>query len=624
MDKTKHKTLEIRPAHVLKPTKSEYRPTRFIFFDTETKQYRINEHETRHTLKLGHAEFWFYSERAGFHIWKERSFFDCDEFLDWIDTNCKTNSTTYLIAHNITFDLTVLGAFEFLPKRGWELESFYSKGLVSIYRWEKNGIRIIALDNTNFYAESLAKLGKRLGFPKLEVDFDNTDDRELLVYCQRDVEIMVKGFEVWFAFLDQNNCGAFKPTIASTAFNTWRFRFMHHTVHIHSDLLALELEREAYKGGRTECLWVGERDDSHYYYLDVNSMYGYILQSRQYPAGLWGSSDSASVIELAYKLKRYAVIARVTVDVSDNWFPVKVNDHTAYPLGQFTTTLTTPELKIAISQGWVKEVHALAWYRKHNIFHDYIEEFYQLRTQYKQEDNPSMEKIVKLLINGLYGKFGQLALKQEKIGECNPDIFRREQVYDMGEKVYYDQVYLGGSIFRERQEGESYHSFPAIAAHVTAHARVYLTWFLKQVPKGHAFYMDTDSLIVDQEGFESLKFYLDEHTLGMLKTEISSPWLRVNAPKDYAMDGRNRKKGIKSKAVQLDDNTYEQVQWPRLNGIIRKGLSREYVTEKITKQTSGVIWSGQVQPSGWISPFLLSLPEPVSAVHLFQHSERPE
>ncbi|GAG17958.1 unnamed protein product, partial [marine sediment metagenome] len=219
-------------AHVLEPTTSNKRPNRVIFFDTETLPDPPVDNVTRHHLKVGVAKFCLRNDAGILVVEKELIFKTPGEFWSWVDERCKKKSTTYLVAHNLTFDLAVVNAFTEFPRHGWDLGSFYSKGMVSIFRWKDGERRLFGLDNSNFFAGKLDNWGKLLNYPKLEIDFETCTDEELLIYCDRDVEIMVKLWNVWLEFLDVNRCGSFKPTVSSTAFNTWRHRFMPDRVHI--------------------------------------------------------------------------------------------------------------------------------------------------------------------------------------------------------------------------------------------------------------------------------------------------------------------------------------------------------------------------------------------------------
>lgn len=613
MDQARIDTKPLRKAHLLRPTKKVTRPQRVIFFDTETNQVKLGDNETLHTLKLGIAQLYSFSSASGMTFREEHRIQSVEGFWSWVDKNCWNGKTTHIVAHNIVFDLAVLGGFKSLADLGWKLESYYSKSMVSIFRWRKGRQRLEGLDNGNFFRGKLETWGSVVGLPKMDVDFTTVSEADLLTYCRRDVSIMVRLWETWLSFLDEHECGAFKPTVASTAFNAWRYRFMPSGVYIHNVRSVIELERRSYRGARTECLWVGSRDDGPFYYLDVNNMYGYIMQRYTFPSYLVGSSDNLDFYRLAYKLKRYDVIANVRIEVDEPWFPQTENGFTCYPLGTFDAVLTTPELKLCIRKGWLRGVGRTAWYRSLPMFSDYVQEFNQIRHNYEAQDLDGYAKICKLLVNSLYGKFGQKGFKQEIVGECDPGVMKREEVFDVEANRFFDQVYLGGRVYREWREGESYNSFPAICAHVTAYARLYLYGLIRLVADGHAYYMDTDSLIVDRRGYRSLKPYIKPQVLGSLKVEVKSPWLTIHAPKDYAMAGRSKIKGVRKGSQELEPGVFAHTQFMRLQGLIREGMTLGIRSKEGTKTQRREIHSGEVLETGWVLPFRFGLPQPVQS-----------
>jgi DNA polymerase type B, organellar and viral len=596
-----------RKPHLLKPSTSLDRPQNVIWFDTESRQTNTNDLTIKHTLRLGHAKSARFAKSATKHTLKELDFYDNDSFWDWVDLQIRVKTTTYITAHNIIFDLAVTNGFTNLADRGYELQSFYTKGITSIFRWKKGSSKLIGIDNGNLFPGKLEDWGKVFGYPKGHVDFETVEDPELLIYCRRDVEIMYKSWISWIEFLDTHDCGKFCVTVGSTAFNTWLHRFIPAKVHIHTNPLAISLEREAYKGGRVECLYQGRHEQGPYYYLDVNNMYGYVLTRYLYPAGIWDAKPCDSVSMLIRKLEKYAVIARVIVNVNEPYFPHKVNGCTAYPLGRFETTLTTPELIIAFQKGWLESVSFMSWYRQEPLFSDFIKYFYALRQEYKRSNNLGYAAICKLFNNSLYGKFGQQGFEQKRIGSVDPDIYYTESVFDIDKRDYYRHIALAGGLYEERKTGESYNAFTAIAAHVTAYARLYLTRLFTSVPRGHVFYMDTDSLIVDSLGRDCLSNLLDNDRLGSLKVELESSFIEIRAPKDYSMEGRNKIKGVSSTAVENPDGSYTQLQWERLSSMIARKSTDGFQTHYVTKHNQRKITSGVVSPSGWVEPFRLDL-----------------
>lgn len=597
----------MRKPHTLRPTSGDDRPTRVIFLDTETNQRPAQGKAINFDLRLGYAKLCRTRRSKVLAKQSDHVIRNIDEFWDWVDSKTHAKTLTYMVAHNLNFDLPVLHTFRQLPERGWILKGFYTSGHVNIFRWRKDDRKLYMLDNANFFSGALASWGDMIGLPKLGVDFDDVSDADLLTYCKRDVEIMVQLWRLWVDFLDKHDCGSFRMTVSSTAFNTFRHSYMKHRIYIHDDQTALDLARAAYKGGRTECFFKGRVHSSQYYYVDVNSMYAHVMREQLFPARLYGSKKNPSRHMLKRKTARLCVIAEVDLETTQPWYPLILDGYTTYPIGRFTTTLTTPELQLAIDNNWIRNVRAMAWYAAEPLFADYVDYFYNIRLAYKERGMHGFGTIAKLLINTLYGKFGQQGIHIDDAGECDVNHVEKRPLYDGVKKKYGEEWFFGGKIYHVWSEGESYNSLPEIAAHVTAYARMHIYALAREVPDGHYYYTDTDSLIVDQVGLDALSSHLSDTQLGKLKIEVQSPWLEVNAPKDYALEGHVRTKGVSPHATQLSKNVYRQLQWRRISGMIRAGNLDGYQASYVEKHLQRVIRSGLVLPSGRIEPFQVAV-----------------
>lgn len=591
--------------HILKPSKSTPFPSAFVFLDTETELTSIGHKTKVHRLKIGIAQE--YKRIDDFHLELNNEIViqHKRDFMNWLISRVKQKSHLYIIAHNVVYDATILDLFRVFPKLGYTLQSIYSKGQTSIIRFAKGNSKITLLDNGNIFTGSLERWGVIFNIPKLLIDFDSCSFSELVEYCKRDVEIMVKAWQIWLEFLYQHDCGGFRMTVGSTAFQTWRHKYLKKGIYVHKNNDVLKLERESYHGGRVEVFHQGVQWKDEYYYLDINNMYGYVMQSLKYPSGLQGYSKTLGIKRLISYLSRYAITARVTVNTDEPVYITKVNGHTAYPLGTFDTVLTTHEIEYALMNGHLESVHEFAWYKQENLFHEFVNDFYRLRLMYREEDNPGFEQICKLLINSLYGKFGQTGQSQRIIGKAQPDeVWHMPLVkYQLNETGYLNA--LGGSVYETWSESESFHAMPTIAAHVTANARLYLWNLMKKAGRENVYYCDTDSLIVNSLGYYNLERLIVHDVLGLLKVEVKSPWLVVNAPKDYEMEGRKKIKGIRLNAVEITPGIFAQEQWIKLAGLIRQGFKSGYTSKEITKEQLRVIYSGVVQVDGRVEPFHL-------------------
>jgi hypothetical protein len=293
-----------------------------IFFDTETRPIPISDREDRHVLKLGWACFTRTDSRKQPFTPQWLPFTTTEEFWAFVEKHARPNRKLYLVAHNVAFDFRIVNGFEYTKHKRWFLTFFYNKGKTCLLSYRKGSTTLQILDMTNFFPMSLEAVGAAVGLPKQKVDFETVDSASLSSYCKRDVEVLMKAWENWLNFLDHHDLGNFRHTLPAQAFNAFRHRFMTHQVHIHNNEKICDLEREAYRGGRTEVFWKGHRRGGQYYQLDVNSMYAYVMQQQEYPAKFIQSRDTVSILKLRYMVRIACVIARVTLTTEEPCFPI--------------------------------------------------------------------------------------------------------------------------------------------------------------------------------------------------------------------------------------------------------------------------------------------------------------
>ncbi|GAI86888.1 unnamed protein product [marine sediment metagenome] len=91
------------------------------------------------------------------------------------------------------------------------------------------------------------------------------------------MEIEIENFKRFIKFLEANNVSRLCYTRGSTAMAAYLFGHYKNKIYIHNNKEAIDLERQSYRGGRCECFYLGELKDESYYFLDVNSLYPFVL-----------------------------------------------------------------------------------------------------------------------------------------------------------------------------------------------------------------------------------------------------------------------------------------------------------------------------------------------------------
>jgi len=592
-----------RQPHVLKSEKSLAIPRHLLFVDTETWQKTLFDDSVEQSLRLGWA--CYYRRAYGRHVERvEWCYFeDCRSFWSFLAARTESKQRLWVIARNVVFDFTVLHGWTHLKAAGYKLKFFHNKGACTIISVRKKGSTLIFLDSMNWFVESLAATGQRIGIPKMQIDFSTCTQAELSDYCRNDVFIEFENFKLFIQFLEERKIARLCYTRGSTAMSAFLLHHYTTKIYIHNNAQAIRLERDAYKGGRVECFYLGDLNTEKYYVLDVNSLYPTVMRNNRYPVKYLHLKHNIPLKVFERILNTKAVVAKVLIETDEPVYGVR-RDRLVFPIGRFWTSLCTPELKYAVKAGHLRKVETMVAYDQANIFRSYVDKFYGLRLDFRADGVAEYEELCKKMLNSLYGKFGQKAEDWSKIGECPGEPDREELLFNMGGRRVTKLRYLMGEIFIMTGSGECFDSFPAIAAHVTAYGRLFLWRLMQRVGSGNYFYCDTDSLIVNEAGLKRLKSQISKAGLGGIKVEESCSHLSIRGLKDYSTESKDVTKGIRKNAVQLSKGVYQQELWPSFRGLLRSGQVETYRVQTVIKHLHREYFKGVVRSDGSIVPFV--------------------
>jgi len=613
--------------HLLRHNRISPRPRLMVFFDTETKVLWETETTQYQEFRLGVALF---IRREPGRSTESKSWLvtrSSKELIEWIVSKAKSNEILYVIASNPAFDLWVTKGFIRLQEMGWEANFLYNEGLrfILVARRGKATIKVVAIQN--FFPFGVKKLGEMVGLPKIELDALNAPMDALVEYCKRDVEIIKRAFLYYLDFLDKIDAGGFALTLSSQAMKLFRHRFLKKRIWVHRDTDGLALERRAYMGGRSEVFYIGEVPDSPIYKVDVNSLYPFVMRENGFPINFRRIIENPSDRLVDFFSRNYCVVAEVLLETDRPAWGKRINGKLCFPVGRFRTYVCTGGLRYAINTGALKKVYRMAIYRKGRVFKDYVDDIYGRRQAFKKQGNVVMDKLSKLLLNSLYGKFGEADPERISVKKTKQKGLLRwfHLNTQTGEQELHTVVM--GKHFVDSGRVEHSDSMPAVAAHVTEYGRMYLYLLMTVAGRENVYYCDTDSLFVNEKGLKNLEGYLSEERLGALKLEGVYKKVVLRAPKDYELDGEVTLKGIKKDAEQVDENTYEQTMFPGLKSLMGHSFSTSgiekimgergedfalalqakgiYPVMRITKTLKRQYDKGEVTESGWVEPFRL-------------------
>jgi len=594
-----------RHAHYLAPNHKTTIPTRCIFFDTESIQLKHpDKNGIQHKLAFGWA---CYTRRHNETGWSKPEWYKFNtgfDFWAWVVEHVYNQTKTYIFCHNGSFDYIITQMLQNLPELGYRLNFAVIESPPLFFKYKSDKRTLICLDTLNFFRMPLRSIGKIIGLNKLQIPSDWNDEAIADAYCKRDVEIIYKAMLSWFDFIEEHDLGGFAPTLAGQSMRAYRHRFMTHPLKVSTYTDEVSLSRSCYYGGRTETYRIGGIYGD-LYCVDVHSMYPSVMRNEMYPTQCIGYTKHCDLDKLKRWLKKYCVCAKVRLNTIKNAYPYKQNGKLIFPIGNFVTYLSTPELIYAIEQGDIVKIYEAAVYERANIFREFVDYFYNLRLKYKKEGQIEQQWRVKIILNSLYGKFGQKGIVYDTY-EQTDDLSVKQYVIihaPTGKRFKYRQ--FGGLVQVQKDEVESRESIPSIAAHVTAYARMKLYKAIQLAGPDNVYYCDTDSLYCNHIAIERLKDVIHPSKLGLWGVEKKARNMVIYGVKDYRFGKYEKHKGVKREAVWTSSNTIKQTQWSSFKATLKDPNFRYPETINIEKHLKRLYDKGNVIDGGLVIPYRL-------------------
>ena len=461
------------------------------------------------------------------------------EYVEYI-LSCKESRQRRLYAHNG-------GNFDWPHLIVWLMDNGYTPERIRVImaggmilgidvRVQKDVV-IHLRDSYRLLPESLAKLTKSfaVAHQKLDIndqlhhDLAESDPFRFREYCVHDVlglqEVLYSFWTMLYRLV--GSIGELPMTLPALAMRLWRMT-------LDGDMMTpgtrklKDLERRAYSGGRTECFRVGRTSEVNVY--DVNSLYPAVMQEIRVPTSYRGGWTRT------YDPDRLGLYDVEFTQHNRDAKPVLRDEESQEFCYQGAGVYTTVELDLLREVGGdfrVKEGYVFL--RSRNLFADFITKWYGIRQDAQRKGDTGLSYVCKILMNSLYGKFGQ---KEEgwtlyllPRTELLQRIRRGDEIKEMGEFV----------LIMEERHNET--TFVSIAAYITAAARSVLYGFIHEAESrgGYVWYCDTDSVHVSGAVLPT------SDDLGAVKHEYTGS-ASYAGKKLYALGDKLKHKGVGKKA----------------------------------------------------------------------------
>lgn len=595
-------------------------PSRYVVFDTETKETVISAQPRHVALK-----FWLGVAKVVTDPLSDDSaatYHDLtrpDRLFEILDGLPKTKEKIWIFAHNIGFDLRIVGLFDEISKGRYTLlNPFPSKRsskpdepfvvlddpptIIRLYR--PDGQEIMWLDTWQWLSSSLAKIGQILGNAKGTMPPVDAPLKAWKDYCRQDVDVLDDAMRRIFRWIVDNGYKSFHPTRAGQAKLIFSQKYEHKLIKYHNDPELQAIERPSYYGGFTECFRVG-LIQGPVHQLDINSLYPYVMSRYWFPHEVSSASLDGSDTTDAVRQFPRSSIAEVWLNTRDIPYPVRAREGTIFASGKVRTILAGPELATAYASGHVVKTGNFVRYRMAPLFTEFVQDMYESRLKAKAEGNEIFDYFYKLIMNSLYGKFGQMTAEWEFVAESDPKtVYAQGWTIDGDSGESYETRVLAGVSYRRQEQTDHSKSFVSIASFVTAYAREYMRSLRLMLPLNSYYYQATDSLYVSESAYEILQGLkmIDSATLGKFKHESTYDSMNIFNIHNLNKGSIQVRGSIRGKAEKITDTRYRQESWESLLPGIKAGHTREVHIREILKNLEHKYDRQRIDPTGWCSP----------------------
>lgn len=468
------------------------------------------------------------------------NFFDGNKHTTFTGDNCRYKAWGFLYGLkretiwgvNIPYDLNnVFGPW---LKQLMTLQYVRSQFM----RGTMKGASVTFFDTLRHWAASVEEMGKVIGVPKLSMPHSGCTCDDCVEYCRRDTEIPWRFVSEMLSRYESLGLFTIRSTLPSMALQLFKQFYTKEFIEV--DSYILRLMRKAYYGGRVEVYRTGEITGRINHY-DVNSLFPSVMRENVFP-----DTDSLYLTEKP-DFNREGIFEGMVYIPYNNFPSLPVRDEELiFPIGQVYGSWPYPEMRRLIEDGGrvVSCRQAVEFEETEEPFKNYVEFCYRKR---KEASNKLDDTFWKLMLNSLYGKFGQGA---------DLEVIHNGEAKTINAKAKHANVVW--------------------SAYVTSYARLRLLDYLRSCES--CFYTDTDSLFT----FDDLPV---SEELGALKLEgvYKYTWF----------------KGNKLYCVESDDGK----SYTKAKGVPRKSAEEFFRTGRATFQRPLKLkeaWKRGMQPNLWM------------------------
>lgn len=557
----------MRTPHYLTPLKTTRIPQHHAVFDCETQASK-KYGKYAHRWACGAAALVGNWGSQGFRVLESRTTTNPRTLWAAMTAAHVDGKPFVAWAHNLAFDLRVSEALRWLPTFGYSLDAIVLENTASWASFTGPAGKLTVCDLHSWLPVSLDRIAADMGLARPGFDYEGGTLTELRKRCKYDVDVTAEAVCKILNFLESEECGSFRPTGSGQSHAVWRRRFMPaRTVLVHNDEHALERERTAMWAGRAEAWRYGEVKGPLYEH-DMNLAYCRIAAEYDVPVKLTGHTGPRKVEDLIAADRQGAVLADVTVTTEAPVAPTGDDGRVLWPVGTFDTTLWGPELDLLYVEGANVTVHRTWRYRCEPVLAPMAN---WLIEQLEGNGNWSGSVVKRLLKHWARTLVGRCALRYRQWDEYGTvpvmglSLSTTTATTDEAAK---ELLQVGESIFELAAMSEADSSVPQITSWVMSQARANLWEVIRRAGLENIYYVDTDSILVNQRGNRNLANLTGVGREIVLVHKATYGKAVIHGPRNIIVEDERRIAGIPKRAHATGELSFRGEVWTGLRSSI--------------------------------------------------------
>lgn len=547
---------------------------------TDSEAYKHKE-DNKEIQTLAIAVFY-----DGENYYKAKTY---EEIIKIIKLLIKKYEKITIVAHNYKYDARLMGLIPLFLSKTFDNMISRIKMLDKIIYLKfssKNNEKIVQfLDSTNYFKDKLSKLAEMIGYKKEWDKEYNLDINEWNneVYnngysaCKEDCRIL---YEFFTKFINNEKI-KIGVSLASSSMTTYRANYLKHTISFPKFLIKEALS--SYHGGIVMAYKIGECDKLHYY--DYNSLYPKKMSDSMYSIKFHNELKDYKYLYDEIKNNNYNYLLNISYKVKGHSPVYDMFKGKLIPFLENTQWITGKEYQALYELNAKIKIHKVYEFHNSYLFKDFVKEFYYFK---ENAENPYERNFYKIILNSLYGKFGQHKATSEliDINKIKDRPLRYIVQNTDKQRINYNNQFISiynGFISVLKELPVRYN--PLIASEVTANARLENFYCSKDIIGfENLYYTDTDSFFTNKELPSQ---YVDNKEMGKLKLE-DKQIINILGVKDYEYIVNDTKhnviKGIPKNAIFFNESGIFKATYTQWSGLKSQYDNNTVVLQPVTKE----------------------------------------